>query len=425
MKLSTRTQFISALVVAAAWACSSEPAGDTTTNTPGTGGTVGNGGNTVQPGGGTTSNAGTQGNAGTQAGGSGGAAGGSAPVAGTGGTVTAGAGGAAGGAPGGAGGTPAGGAANCDGLPAGVQGHPDCSITYPTYEGFTLALAEEFSAPIDLVNDPVWTYSDGGLDEGTVRFVKDNITFEAGTGNVGVMKLNFTEDPVAESFSHAEEKPVGTKEFSSGEFRTKYNNYRYGRYEVRFKAPSVTTANPDAPGGYVATTFIFRTPKFTNWREIDIEQTGYTATSLTTNLINGDNRAGWAADFASAADTTLASSGRTEFHTYAFEWIEGQISWFVDDMTTPFRTETGGGIAIPDMSGKIMMNLWAGAFGGDPNANEYPIATEYDWFRFYKWDMETTYPVADPATNLPATDKDGSKNNPEDGVEDIPPNAGN
>jgi beta-glucanase (GH16 family) len=401
MKLSTRTQFISALVVAAAWACSAEPAGDTTTNTPGNGGTVGNGGNTVQPGGGSTSTAGTQGNAGTQAGGSGGAAGGSAPVAGTGGAVTAGAGGAAGGAPGGSGGVAAGGTANCAETLPGVQGHPDCAFDYPEYMGFTLALVEEFNAPIDLVNDPVWTYSDGGLDEGT------------------------TEDPVAGSFSHAEEKEVGTKDFSSGEFRTKYNNFRYGRYEVRFKAPAVTMANPDAAGGYVATMFMFRTPKFTNWREIDIEQTGYTATSLTTNLINGDNRAGWAADFASAADTTLASSGRTEFHTYAFEWIEGQISWFVDDMMTPFRTETGGGIAIPDMSGKIMMNLWAGAFGGDPNANEYPIATEYDWFRFYKWDMDTTYPVADPATNLPATDKDGSKNNPEDGVEDIPPNTGN
>jgi hypothetical protein len=77
-----------------------------------------------------------------------------------------------------------------------------------------------------------------------------------------------------------------------------------------------------------------------------------------------------------------------------------------------------------------MMNLWAGAFGGDPGSpqnptNEYPLATEYDWFRFYKWDNETTYPVADPGTNLPATDKDGSKNNPEDGVEDIPPNNGN
>ena len=46
------------------------------------------------------------------------------------------------------------------------------------------------------------------------------------------------------------------------------------------------------------------------------------------------------------------------------------------------------------------MNLWifamAGGFGGDPTRNQYPMAAEYEWFRFYKWDQETRYPCADP-----------------------------
>lgn len=419
MKVSTRTPFISALVVAAAWACSSEPAGESTTNTPG-GGTTGNAGTTA---GGQVGVAGTQGNAGTQqGGGGGGATGGGAPNAGTGGVAPGGAGGSTGGVAaggGGSGGVAAGGTANCAETLPGVQGHPDCAFDYPEYPGFTLALVEEFNEAIDLVNDPVWTYSDGGLDEGPARFVKSAITFEG-----GVMKISYSETPVAGSFSHAEQKDPGGKDASSGEFRTKYNNYRYGRYEVRFKAPSVTMANPDQAGGYVATMFIFRTPKFTNWREIDIEQTGYTATGLTTNLINGDGQAAWSDSFASPGDTTLATSARTEFHTYAFEWTEGSVKWFVDDSATPFREVQGmtpDNVAVPEKSGKIMMNLWTGGFGGDPSGSDFPLVSEYEWFRFYKWDTETTYPM-DPAA-LPQTDKDGSKNNSEDGLEDIPPNA--
>ena len=52
--------------------------------------------------------------------------------------------------------------------------------TYPTYEGFTLWFAEEFEEALDLDADPIWTWSDGRLSEGIVRFVKDNIKFDDG-----------------------------------------------------------------------------------------------------------------------------------------------------------------------------------------------------------------------------------------------------
>jgi len=65
------------------------------------------------------------------------------------------------------------------------------------------------------------------------------------------------------------------------------------------------------------------------------------------------------------------------------------------------------------------MNLWTfdgSGLGGDPGANEYPFAAEYDWFRFYKLDTETTYPCAPTPRCLPAADLDQSKNNPQDGL---------
>merc|ERR1719499_1321771 len=59
-------------------------------------------------------------------------------------------------------------------------GHPEPGKSYPQYEGFTLWIVEEFDAPLDLDTDPIWTYSDGGLTEGQVRFVKEGILFRDG-----------------------------------------------------------------------------------------------------------------------------------------------------------------------------------------------------------------------------------------------------
>lgn len=63
------------------------------------------------------------------------------------------------------------------GLP---YGHPKFGFAYPERIGFTLWLAQEFDEPLDLMTDPIWTYSDGGLKEGSVRFVKDAIMFTDG-----------------------------------------------------------------------------------------------------------------------------------------------------------------------------------------------------------------------------------------------------
>src|SRR5688572_20296486 len=151
-------------------ACSNPPEADYNPNTGGTGATSS----------GATGNTPASGGAGATP--SSGGAGGTV-TAGTGGTVTAGTGGATAGTGGAIGGT---GGAAPGGCPANVMGHCDAAAvpTYPTYPGFTLTLVEDFTEAIDLVNDPIWTYSDGGMPEGDVRFKKENITFEG-----GMMKL--------------------------------------------------------------------------------------------------------------------------------------------------------------------------------------------------------------------------------------------
>jgi beta-glucanase (GH16 family) len=93
------------------------------------------------------------------------------------------------------------------------------------------------------------------------------------------------------------------------------------------------------------------------------------------------------------------------------EWLPTKVTWYVDGVVLRSNNNTAPG--IPTLSAKIMMNLWvfgsAGAFGNPAN-NKYPFHSTYDWFRYYKWDMETTYPMDDP-TKLPQTDVIYSQNN--------------
>ncbi|CAE7948123.1 licB, partial [Symbiodinium sp. KB8] len=278
--------------------------------------------------------------------------------------------------------------------PGKVSGHPDLSKSYPSYPGFSLALVEEFDDPLDLDNDPIWTWSDGGLYEGDVRFVKEQIRFEDGK-----MKITAAPNPgiATQTCSHAEVGTVAHKPLVSGEFRSRRNIFRYGRYEVRMKAPEVQPGNADIDGNFIATMFIFRDAKFRHWREIDIEVTGDRPNSVTTNVLRADNTEWWRPSIAASSESHVHGNARAQFHTYGFEWLPDRITWYIDGKAV--RSHYGGHPPIPDKSAKIMMNLWIfgpkANFGGKHiHNNRYPMTSEYDWFRFYKWDGEDTYPCA-------------------------------
>ncbi len=310
---------------------------------------------------------------------------------------------------------------------AGVIGHPDACINYPTRPGYNLYLAEEFEQPIDLDNDANWTWSDGGLAEGQVRFIKDQITFQGGNMLITAAKM-----PQVTSMSFAENMSIGPKPISSGEFRTKYNNYRYGWYEARYKPPT-------SSGNFISTMFTFRTPKTIAWREIDNELTANGLTILGTNVYWENNAGNYNCAYADQLDVPLTgiANVQSDFHVYAFEWTPTSIKWYVDDMTHPVRTKTPtevvtncpgstNTVAIPELSAKILMNLWvfaaANGYGGaDPTKNVYPMTATYDYFRFYKAATgESTYPCSPTPSCIAHSDIILSKNNPTDGVPDNP-----
>jgi len=390
-------------------------------STAGTGGATGSGGSTGGTGtGGMASTGGAAGTGGMT--GAGGMTGTGGAAAGTGGMT-----GTADGGMGGADGAVVGGA--CGPCPAGVEGHCDANATYPTYPGFTLALVEDFCQPIDLTADKVWTYSDGAPADGDTWFDKSQIAFSDGKMMITAIKQAIPAGYTSYSESDANSmtgKPAG-RHFLSGEFRSKYNNYRYGRYEVNFKTPVAVPGMPTA-GGYLSTMFLFRTPKWINWNEVDLElEPADGATSILKmvagNVVNFANAVppvgvpGYPGGAAFDADPMSATYVQTDFHTYAFEWTTGGVNWYMDG--TKIHTYAGGNgnggatPKLPTLSGKIMMNLWifAGTHFGDPSPNVYPMHSEYQYFRFYKATSETTYPCAPTPTCLTAADTNFSKNN--------------
>ena len=179
-----------------------------------------------------------------------------------------------------------------------------------------------------------------------VTWRNDNVRFED-----GVMKLVIDKDTM----------PKDGVPYSGGEFRTN-DFYGYGRYEVTMKA-----AKND---GVVSSFFTYTGPSDNNpWDEIDIEILGKDTTKVQFNYFtNGKGNHEFMYD--------LGFDASEDLHTYAFEWKEDSITWYVDGTAAHTATED-----IPSVPGRIMMNAWCGK-GVDSWLNAFddsslPIDAEY------------------------------------------------
>jgi len=346
---------------------------------------------------------------------------------------------AAGGATGGSAGAGTGGGGGGGGgkvpCPANVTGH--CSeTTYPTYPGYTLNLVEDFPEALDLDKDPVWTWSDGSPADGQTGFRKEQISFANGhmiltaeqpagcmpkTTNAGCIPGRSS---YGEALDPNKQANVGAMGVWSGELRSKYNNYRYGRYEVKYSAPIANPgqeATDNMSGNYLSTMFVFRTPKNVKWNEIDIELEPWHHDEMAGNIVNATGATGYPAGNASpfsikAATKGVANYAITQEHVYAFNWTPTKVQWFCDNQLITEFSGTGN-VPIPSLSAKIMMNLWvfSGNTFGEGSNNKFPFKATYDYFRFYKLDGadEPKYPCAAPPGCLDAADKTTSaQNNP-------------
>ena len=198
-----------------------------------------------------------------------------------------------------------------------------------------------------------WECADGWTNGNmfNVTWRKDNVTF-----NDEKMQLIINKDLLTD----------GTIPYAGGEFRSTAF-YSYGRYEVSMKAIK--------NNGVVSSFFTYTGPSDNNpWDEIDIEILGKDTTKVQFNYFtNGRGNHEYMHD--------LGFDASEDFHTYAFEWYQDKIIWFVDG-TEVYRAEKN----IPVTSSKIMMNAWCGT-GVDGWLNAFddtnmPLTAEYEWIRF-------------------------------------------
>ena len=184
-----------------------------------------------------------------------------------------------------------------------------------------------------------------------VTWRKSNATFEN-----GCMQLIIDKDAT----------PSGNIPYSGGEFRT-LKFYGYGRYEVSMKAIK--------NDGVVSSFFTYTGPSDNNpWDEIDIEILGKDTTKVQFNYFtNGRGNNEYLHE--------LGFDASEDFHTYAFEWYEDKIVWFVDGVEVHSADKR-----IPVTRGKIMMNAWCGT-GVDGWLNAFddsnlPVLAEYQWIKY-------------------------------------------
>ena len=283
-------------------------------------------------------------------------------------------------------------------------------IAYPgysgEYDGFSLVIDERFNA----FNDEIWQKGDGAVGgESICRFQPQGVQITD-----GILALVIQQESIAPGWSIDHQQQKGPYNFSCGELRTRNTvPIRYGRIETRMKAPARETAS-----GYISSLFTYVNNIEANladdntreWEEIDVELEGGRPDKFQANLIYGKNTWEWwrTREFGAWEDKIVVGPV-DEWRVFAIEWLPDAIHWYVDgeliktlsqddidcvpECVPPQKHAT----PIPDNFTMIMMNFWIPndniqeTFGGNKKRNQYPMKTEYDWFRYYELD---SHPVA-------------------------------
>lgn len=275
-----------------------------------------------------------------------------------------------------------------------LQSYPGYTGVYP---GFTLAIDDRF----DAFDEALWRRGDGAVGgEALCRFQPQGVQIRD-----GLLELVIRKESVPASFSRDQSKDKGPYPYSCGELRTQpKHRVRYGRIEARMKAPARGLAS-----GYISSLFTYRNEANTagkrEWEEIDVELEGGRPDKFQANLIYGLNMWDWPSTRAYGAwEDKIDIAPVDAWRVYAIEWLPDQIRWYVDgvlvktlaqqdiDCSLGCRPPQKIPTPIPNDPADIMVNFWIpvdgiqDVFGGNKQANVYPMVSQYDWLRYYRFD---------------------------------------
>ncbi|WES63842.1 carbohydrate binding domain-containing protein [Microbacter sp. GSS18] len=258
----------------------------------------------------------------------------------------------------------------------------------PGPSGWELAWSDEFDAPAGTPADPrFWTYETGGWGWGNdeLQYYSDSTDNAAhdGEGNM-VITTRAVEDPEAAGL----ECWYGPCEYTSARLITEGKvEFEHGRLEARAKMPD------GEPGIWPAIWTLgndFRDVGWPHTGEIDVMEYVGKLPDEIFGTIHGPGYSGGQA-YGGTEDFGEDLSG--EWLTFAIEWEEGEIRWYVQRDGGPeilFHTATPADVApnewVFEHPFTVLMNMAVGGnFGGPLGADlEFPQQLLVDYIRVYQ-----------------------------------------
>ncbi|MBN2339992.1 MAG: glycoside hydrolase family 16 protein [Deltaproteobacteria bacterium] len=263
----------------------------------------------------------------------------------------------------------------------------------PVVRGWALIWHDEFdSAEIDLSK---WEHEEncwGGGNNELQCYVADakNSFIEN-----GILHIKAIADNPSGEVNPPNDTNITTMPYSSARLRTKnLGDWKYGRIEARLQLP-------DGQGLWPAFWMLPTDSAYGGWAasgEIDIVE----AVNLSPgdNIVYGTLHYGgqWPANVHSGDSVSPSTYVSDNFHTYAVEWEEGEMRWYVNDTLYATQTDwyTSGGASFPapfDQPFHILLNVAVGGnWPGPPNdATVFPKEMRIDYVRVYQCakDLET------------------------------------
>ncbi len=185
----------------------------------------------------------------------------------------------------------------------------------------------------------------------------------------------------------ARSKNVSGKNYTSARINTRDRfAFKYGRIEARIKLPG-------GQGLWPAFWLLPQDDVYGTWAasgEIDVMEAVNLGGSGG-NTVHGTIHYGgqWPNNVYTGDGYNVPTNAQTDFHTYALEWDEDEMRWYVDDVIylvqNSWRT-TGASYPAPfDQPFYILFNVAVGGnWPGAPNGSTaFPVSMEVDYVRVY------------------------------------------
>lgn len=213
------------------------------------------------------------------------------------------------------------------------------------------------------------------------EFYLDSAVAEDGLGNLVIQAHKVgveDDDPNTELDCY-----YGKAEWTSGKITTLGKvSFQYGRIEARIRMPQ---GNGTWPAFWLLGTDIREVP-WPSCGEIDIVEVKGSEPSGIFGTLHGP---GYSGDKGSGVITDLGEESWKNFNTYAIEWREDQIQWFLNDQL--FLTRTPADVApnewVYNKPFYMILNLaMGGNFTGDIDPALTHAKLEVDWIRHYSLD---------------------------------------